>query len=209
MTDYDDARTRLAEQLTRRERVSEATADAIETVPRHEFVPEPRRTDAYTDRPLPIGDDQTISAPHMVAIMTDLLDAEAGDRVLEVGTGRGYHAAVTSEIAGPENVYSVEFGADLAENARETLERTGYGEVSVRQGDGRKGWPEHAPYDAAYFTCAVPDIPEPVIEQVRPGGTILAPVGDWSQTLVRARIGEDGIESRERHGAVRFVSVRG
>ncbi|WP_336345374.1 protein-L-isoaspartate(D-aspartate) O-methyltransferase [Halalkalicoccus ordinarius] len=209
MTDYDDARARLTDQLTRRERISESTAAAIGAVPRHEFVPESRRGEAYADRPLPIGDDQTISAPHMVAIMIDLLDAEEGDRVLEIGTGCGYHAAVTSEVVDPENVYSVEFGEKLAERARETLERVGYGEVSIRQGDGREGWPEHAPYDAAYFTCAVPEIPDAVVEQVRPGGTVLAPVGDWSQKLIEARVGERGIESRERRGAVRFVSIRG
>jgi protein-L-isoaspartate(D-aspartate) O-methyltransferase len=209
MTDYDDARARLADQLTRRERISESTADAIGAVPRHEFVPESRRDGAYADRPLPIGEDQTISAPHMVAIMTELLDVEQGDRVLEIGTGCGYHAAVTSEVVDPENVYSVEFGEDLAERARETLDRVGYGEVSVRQGDGREGWPEHAPYDAAYFTCAVPEIPDAVVEQIRPGGVILAPVGDWSQELIEARVGEEGIDSRERRGAVRFVSIRG
>jgi protein-L-isoaspartate(D-aspartate) O-methyltransferase len=228
MTDYDDARARLADQLTRRERISEETAAAIRAVPRHEFVPESRRDGAYADRPLPIGDDQTISAPHMVAIMTELLDVEEGDRVLEIGTGCGYHAAVTSEIVSPENVrrtkndrranrnpersggvYSVEFGEDLAERARETLDRVGYGEVSIRQGDGREGWPEHAPYDAAYFTCAVPEIPDAVVDQVRPGGVILAPVGDWSQELIEARVGEEGIDSRERRGAVRFVSIRG
>lgn len=209
MTDYDDARTALADRLTRRERISEETAAAIEAVPRHEFVPDSRRRDAYADRPLPIGDDQTISAPHMVAIMTELLDAGAGDRVLEIGTGCGYHAAVTSEVVGPESVYSVEFGEELAERARETLGRLGYDGIDVRTGDGREGWPEHAPYDAAYFTCAVPEIPDAVVEQVRPGGTVLAPVGDWSQELVRVRVGEEGIESRERHGAVRFVSIRG
>jgi protein-L-isoaspartate(D-aspartate) O-methyltransferase len=207
---YASEREALADRLARRERIDdESTIEAMKAVPRHEFVPESRRGDAYADRPLPIGDDQTISAPHMVAIMTDLLDVEAGDRVLEVGTGCGYHAAVTAEVVGAGNVYSVEFGADLAGRARETLEATGYGDVNVRQGDGREGWPEGAPYDAAYFTCAVPEIPGPVIEQVRPGGTILAPVGDWSQKLIRARVGEDGVDSRERHGGVRFVSVRG
>ncbi|MDL5362010.1 protein-L-isoaspartate(D-aspartate) O-methyltransferase [Halalkalicoccus sp. NIPERK01] len=207
--DYEAAREELADRLARREGLSEPTIAAMKAVPRHAFVPESRRGSAYADRPLPIGDDQTISAPHMVAIMTDLLGVEAGDSVLEIGTGCGYHAAVTSEVVGPENVYSVEFSSDLAGRARETLERIGYGRVGIRQGDGRAGWPENAPYEAAYFTCAVPEIPDDVAEQVRSGGTVLAPVGEFSQRLVRARVGDEGIAEREAHGAVRFVSIRG
>jgi protein-L-isoaspartate(D-aspartate) O-methyltransferase len=206
---HEAARGALVDRLARREGLSESTIAAMKAVPRHEFVPSDRRDDAYADRPLPIGDDQSISAPHMVAIMTDLLGVEAGDSVLEVGTGCGYHAAVTSEVVDPESVFSVEFSPELAEQARETLERIGYGDISIREGDGREGWPEGAPYDAAYVTCAVPEIPAAVVDQVRSGGVILAPVGDWSQTLVRARIGEDAVAERETHGAVRFVSVRG
>lgn len=206
---YEEEREALADRLARREELSEGTVDAMKAVPRHEFVPDARKDDAYADRPLPIGDDQTISAPHMVAIMTDLLEVGPGDRVLEIGTGCGYHAAVTAEVVGAENVFSVEFGEELAERARETLERIGYGEVNVRQGDGREGWPEGAPYDAAYFTCAVPEIPGAVVEQVREGGTVLAPVGDGVQRLVRARVGDGGIAERESHGGVRFVTVRG
>lgn len=206
---YEDEREALVDRLARSEGLSGSTTNAMKAVPRHEFVPESRRGAAYADRPLPIGDDQTISAPHMVVIMADLLAAESGDSVLEIGTGCGYHAAVTAEMVGAETFYSVEFSERLASRARETLERIGYGAVSVRTGDGRNGWPEHAPYDAAYFTCAVPDIPEPVIEQVRAGGTILAPVGRRSQDLVHACVGEHGIENRETHGRVRFVSIRG
>lgn len=206
---YEDEREVLVDRLTRREGLAESTAAAMKTVPRHEFIPESRRGAAYADRPLPIGDDQTISAPHMVAIMADLLCVSAGDRVLEIGTGCGYHAAVTAEMVDAENLYSVEFSENLAGRARETLTRIGYGAVNIRQGDGRGGWPEHAPYDAAYFTCAVPEIPEDAIEQVREGGTVLAPVGDYSQDLVRAHVGEGGVESRETHGRVRFVSIRG
>ncbi|ADJ16286.1 protein-L-isoaspartate(D-aspartate) O-methyltransferase [Halalkalicoccus jeotgali] len=205
---YEDEREALADRLARCEGLSEATVAAMKAVPRHVFVPEPRRNDAYADRPLPIGDGQTISAPHMVAIMTELLDVESGDRVLEIGTGCGYHAAVTAEVVGAESVFSVEFSPDLADNARRTLERIGYGEISIRQGDGREGWPEGAPYDAAYLTCAVPEIPAPVLEQVRDGGTIVAPVGTDGQRLVRARVGPDGIAARTTHGAVRFVTVR-
>jgi len=205
--DFAAARDRLADRL--RERVDdERVVEALRTVPRHEFVPEGRREAAYRDSPLPIGEGQTISAPHMVAIMADLLDLQRGDTVIEVGTGCGYHAAVTAELVGPANVYSVEYHASLADAARERLDRLGYGDVSVRFGDGREGWPDHAPYDRAYLTCAAPELPDPVLEQVRPGGTVLAPVGTGRQTLVRARRRADGSLERETHGGVRFVRMQ-
>lgn len=206
---HQKEREALVDRLARRENLSKGTTKAMKAVQRHEFVPDSQQDNAYADRPLPIGDDQTISAPHMVAIMTELLDVDEGDSVLEIGTGCGYHAAATAELVGAKNLFSVEFSGDLAERARETLERIGDGAVSIQEGDGRRGWPEHAPYDAAYFTCAIPEIPESVIEQVREDGTVLAPVGERSQRLVRARIGDRGIEERETHGAVRFVSIRG
>ncbi|WP_276270529.1 protein-L-isoaspartate(D-aspartate) O-methyltransferase [Haloarcula litorea] len=206
--DPDDARERLVQRL-RNTRVDDgAVLDAMRTVPRHEFVPEQRRRDAYDDRPLPIGQDQTISAPRMVGMMAELLNLEPGDRVLEIGTGRGYHAAVTAELVGPDHVHSVEYHDELAELARATLAETGYGDVSVRAGDGREGWPDHAPYDRAYLTCAAPEFPEAVVEQVRPGGLLLAPIGSHSQTLVRARRRADGSLDREDHGAVRFVPLQ-
>lgn len=183
--------------------------EALESVPRHAFVPPNRRESAYEDRPLPIGDGQTISAPHMVAIMADELALEQGTDVLEIGTGRGYHAAVTAEIVGEEHVYSVEYSDELAEEAREQLARVGYDDVSVRTGDGREGWPEHAPYDAAYFTCAAAEFPPPVVEQVRPGGQLLAPIGTGFQTLVEATKRADGSLERTDHGGVRFVKMRG
>jgi len=205
--DHEAARDRLAERLARREELSEATVEAIRSVPRHEFVPPAQQSAAYDDRPLPIGRDQTISAPHMVAVMTELLDAERGDRVLEIGTGCGYHAAVTAELVGDGNVYSVEYHDELAGSARERLDRLGY-EVGVRVGDGREGWPGHAPYDAAYLTCAARELPPAVVEQVREGGTALAPIGETRQELIRARVGPDGVAERERHGGVRFVTMR-
>ncbi|WP_137288048.1 protein-L-isoaspartate(D-aspartate) O-methyltransferase [Natronorubrum halophilum] len=183
--------------------------EALESVPRHVFVPPVRRDRAYEDRPLPIGDGQTISAPHMVAIMADVLDPEPGESVLEIGTGCGYHAAVTAELVGEENVYSVEYSDDLAEDARKRLASVGYDGVSVRASDGREGWAEHAPYDAVYFTCAAATFPSPVVEQVRSGGQLLAPIGTGFQTLVEATKREDGNLDRTEHGGVRFVEMRG
>jgi len=204
----EERRDRLVDRLTDREALDPATEAAMRAVPRHEFVPENRREQAYADRPLPIGEGQTISAPHMVAIMTGLLDVSAGDRVLEIGTGCGYHAAVTAEVVGPENVYSVEYHDRLAGRARETLAATGYGAVSVRAGDGRGGWPDHAPYDAAYLTCAASEFPPAVLDQVRVGGVALGPIGDDNQVLVRLRKRDDGSVDRERHGHVRFVPLK-
>lgn len=205
-------RARLVEHLERRDRVTDpATLEALGTVPRHEFVSPKHRDAAYDDRPLSIGENQTVSAPHMVGIMSDLLALASDDRVLEIGTGCGYHAAVTAELAGA--VYSVEYHAELARRARERLTELGY-DVAVRIGDGQEGWSEHAPYDAAYLTCAAPDLPEPIVEQVRPGGRIVAPVeersvlGRTEQTLVRAKKHADGSLEREEHGGVRFVSMQ-
>jgi protein-L-isoaspartate(D-aspartate) O-methyltransferase len=205
---FEQRRNELVDRLVARENLDPATEAAMRTVPRHEFVPAGRREGAYADRPLPIGEGQTISAPHMVAIMTDLLALDPGEEALEIGTGCGYHAAVTAEVVGPEHVYSVEYHDELAERARETLARTGYGEVSVRAGDGRAGWPEHAPFDAAYLTCAASDFPRAVVEQVRTSGVLLGPLGDGRQVLVHARKQEDGSLERDRHGHVRFVPLK-
>lgn len=206
--DRAERRDRLIDRL--RERVDdERVIDAMAAVPRHEFVPDNEQRNAYADRPLPIGEDQTISAPHMVAIMADLLEVDPGTRVLEIGTGCGYHAAVTAELVGPEHVYSVEYHENLARAARRRLADLGYGEISVRAGDGHDGWAEHALYDRAYLTCAAPDFPEAVGEQVRPGGTLLAPLGQGRQTLVKARKNADGTLDRESHGGVRFVEMQG
>ncbi|PSQ44050.1 protein-L-isoaspartate O-methyltransferase [Halobacteriales archaeon QS_9_68_42] len=206
--DFEIRRERMVESLAESGRIErDSTVSAMETVPRHEFVPEGRRDDAYADRPLPIGANQTISAPHMVGIMCDLLELGAGDEVLEVGTGCGYHAAVVAEIVGDGNVHSVEYVERLAESARRRLSDLGYN-VAVRVGDGREGWPEHAPYDAAYLTCATASLPDAVVEQLQAGGRIVAPVGTTRQTLVKATRTTDGLE-RESHGAVRFVRMQG
>jgi len=208
--DWAAERASMVDRLVDAGRIDdERVAAALRAVPRHEFVPEPRREHAYADRPLPIGDDQTISAPHMVGIMAELLALSPGESLLEVGTGCGYHAAVTAELVGAEHVHSVEYSEPLAERARDTLARLGYGDVSVRVGDGREGWPEHAPYDAAYLTCAAPEFPPAVVEQVRPEGRLLAPIGTRNQTLVAARRRPDGSLAQTDHGGVRFVRMRG
>lgn len=205
--DFQTRRERLIDRLHDRGRIEHPeTVEAMKAVPRHEFVPESRRDSAYADRPLPIGAGQTISAPHMVGVMCDLLELDAGETVLEIGTGCGYHAAVTAEIVGDGNVYTVEYVEELAEQARKRFDRLGY-DVNVRVGDGWKGWPEHAPYDASYLTCAAPELPDPVVEQLRVGGRIVGPIGDARQELVRAFRREDGLE-RETHGGVRFVRMQ-
>lgn len=211
---HREERERLVARLLDRGRIErEATADALRAVPRHAFVPPGYQDQAYADRPLPIGADQTISAPHMVGRMVDLLDLTPDDRVLEIGTGCGYHAAVTAEIA--NKVQSVEYHASLAREARERLSELGYENVGVHVGDGRDGYPEGAPYDAAYLTCAASDVPEAIVDQVTTGGVIVAPIetgsllGRRPQTLVRAVEQPDGSLSRERYGNVRFVRMQG
>jgi protein-L-isoaspartate(D-aspartate) O-methyltransferase len=204
--DPDAARRRMVDRLRTGGRVDdERVLEALAAVPRHEFVPEGRRSAAYRDAPLPIGHGQTISAPHMVGIVCELLELAPGDRVLEVGTGCGYHAAVTAELVGAGNVYSVEYEPALAESARDRIGRLGY-QVHVRQGDGREGWPEHAPYDAAYLTCAAEVTPPAVVEQTE--GYVVAPVGRGTQRLVRLLADGGEVRDRETHGRVRFVEMR-
>mgnify|MGYP000200478435 CR=1 FL=1 len=209
--EHTEARRALVERLRRRGYVeSDRVADALRAVPRHEFVPGGVRAHAYDDRPLSIGNDQTVSAPHMVALMCELLDPAPDDAVLEVGTGCGYHAAVTAELLSDGHVYSVEYDGDLATDARGTLGRLDYADrVSIRVGDGREGWPEHAPFDGAYVTCAVPSVPDAIRAQLRSGGRIVAPVGDVHQTLVVLEKRADGSFDRSDHGGVRFVRIRG
>lgn len=176
---------RLIESL--RNYVSDRVVEAMSRVPRELFVPDELRPMAYEDRPLPIGHGQTISAPHMVAIMCDLLDLHEGMKVLEVGGGCGYHAAVMAELVGPSgHVYSVERIPELVEMARRNLERAGYRNVSMILGDGTLGYSEQAPYDRISVAASAPDIPEPLKEQLRPGGRMVIPVGSYSQDLLVA-----------------------
>jgi protein-L-isoaspartate(D-aspartate) O-methyltransferase len=204
---HETARDRMVDGLRDRGRVTdERVLAAMRAVPRHEFVPASRRDAAYEDRPLPIGEGQTVSAPHMVGMMCELLDLSPGDRVLEIGTGCGYHAAVTAELAGA--VYSVEYHESLAREARDRLDRLGY-DVAIRVGDGHRGWPERAPFDACYLTCAARSVPEALLDQLREPGRWLGPIGDRRQTLVMVERGADGSLTRSEHGGVRFVPMQG
>ena len=179
---------------------------ALRAVPRHAFVPAPLADEAYTDHPLPIGEDQTISQPYIVAVMTELAAGAPGARVLEIGTGSGYQAAVLAEL-GCE-VYSIEIVEPLAKSAAVRLERLGYNRVRVRAGDGYLGWPEAAPFQAILITAAPPRIPEPLLEQLAIGGRLIAPVGTSAQQLTVVEKKADGLESRAVLD-VRFVPMTG
>ncbi len=179
--------------------------DAMRTVPRHAFVPERLREQAYLDMPLPIGHNQTISQPFVVAAMTQLLEPGNDDRVLEVGTGSGYQAAVLAELV--REVYTVEIVPELGRRAARTLKRLGYENVHVLIGDGYKGWPGKAPFDGIIVTAAPEDIPEPLVEQLKPGGRMVIPVGPVHamQYLTIAIKNEDGTLDKREAMPVRFV----
>ncbi len=183
-----------------------AVLAAMGRVPRHAFVPEHLREHAYRDGPLPIGDRQTISQPYIVAVMTELAQIDETSRVLEIGTGSGYQAAVLDEVAG--SVYSIEIVETLAIRARETLRRLGYDSIALRHGDGYRGWPEAAPFDAILVTAAPPVVPKPLLDQLREGGRLVIPVGDSFQELEVHTRTSAGIE-RDRVFAVRFVPMTG
>lgn len=180
---------------------------AMRSVPRHLFCNPPGHAEAYRDHPLPIGEDQTISQPYMVAVMTQLLRLTGSERVLEIGTGSGYQTAILAELAA--EVYSVERIAVLAERARETLASQGYANVRVEVGDGTLGWPEHAPYDRIICGAAGPDVPEAWIDQLVDGGRIVMPVGrSEGQMLVTVEKTDRRVTRRE-FCAVRFVRLIG
>ena len=194
---------------TGRERLDPRTLAALRAVPRHEFVPADLRDRAYENRPQPIGDGQTISQPFVVALMTDLLELDDGDVVLEIGTGSGYQAAVLAELA--RQVYSIEIIESLGRSAAALLERLGYDNVEVSVGDGYHGWPERAPFDAVIITAAAGEIPPPLIEQLKPGGRLVAPVasGPMVEQLTLLTKNEAGeIHTRELL-PVRFVPLTG
>jgi protein-L-isoaspartate(D-aspartate) O-methyltransferase len=169
-------RDMVANQLRARGIANQAVLSAMGRVPRHEFVPTLLRRLAYSDRPLPIGHDQTISQPYIVAFMTEALKPAPTDKVLEIGTGSGYQAAVLAELVA--EVYTIEIVPSLGERARADLARLKYGNVHVRIGDGYEGWPAHAPFDAIIVTCSPEHVPRPLVEQLRDGGRMIIPVGN-------------------------------
>lgn len=207
----DEIRAEVSEtwQYTGRAALSARVLDAFAEVPRHAFLPDALRAAAYINRPLPIGQGQTISQPYIVALMTDLLDPEPDDIVLEIGTGSGYQAAVLAKLV--KQIYSLEIVATLAEEASERLRNLGYGNVEVRQGDGHAGWPEHAPFDAIIVTAAAPEIPPALIEQLKPGGRLLIPVGNRysGQDLLLIEKDQHGRMSRKSVLPVIFVPLTG
>ena len=205
---YDSARERMVEtQLERRGITDIKVLYAMRKVPRHLFVPEPLRSRAYEDCPLPIGESQTISQPYMVALMTQALELKNTDIVLEIGTGSGYQTAVLAEIV--EEVYSIERIHSLLFNARKALDEIGYRNVITKNFDGTYGWKEKSPFDAIIVTAGSPEIPHPLIEQLAIGGRLIIPVGDSSsQILKRVRKKENEIEIEELCGCV-FVKLIG
>jgi protein-L-isoaspartate(D-aspartate) O-methyltransferase len=206
----DELRMQMVEGLEREGYIqSRAVKAAMSEVPRELFVPDAYRAYAYLDTPLEIGHGQTISAPHMVAMMLELLEIERNSVVLEVGGGLGYHAAVASRVAKNGMIYSVEIIPELAEEARRRLNMCGCENVEVHVGDGGSGLPEKAPFDRIMMACAAPAIPEPLTEQLKYGGKIVAPIGEPElQTLVLGVKSGDVIR-KANHGYCRFVPMRG
>lgn len=198
----------IKEQLTARGIRDPRVLAAMRSVPRHAFVPEDLRAYAYDDRPLPIGYGQTISQPYIVAYMTEKLRPDPTDRILEIGTGSGYQAAVLAELV--KEVYTIEIVESLAKRAAKVLKELGYNNVTVRAGDGYRGWPEHAPFDGIIVTAAPDHVPAPLPEQVKEGGWLVIPVGSWagiqSLKIFRKRYGELRLESEL---PVRFVPMTG
>lgn len=217
--DYERQRAQLLREIERDVSDTSAYLDtgalaprvmrALQAVPRHEFVPQAERGHAYENRPLPIGYGQTISQPYIVAIMTELLQLEPNDRVLEIGTGSGYQAAVLAELA--QHVYSIEIIDGLAKRARAVLDRLGYQRVQTRVGDGYYGWEDQAPFDAIIVTAAADHVPPPLLRQLKPGGRMLIPVGSrfmTQQLVLVEKAGDDSVATRLLL-PVRFVPLTG
>ena len=212
---YEAERAALIDEVRRYARmdrpsgIDEKVLQAMMRVERHEFVPPNTRGDAYANHPLPIGHGQTLSQPDIVALMPDLLRLSSGDAVLEVGTGSGYPAAVLAELV--KRVYSIEIVEPLAVQVKERLARLEYDNIETRLGDGYFGWPEHAPFDAIIVTAAAGHVPPPLIQQLRPGGRMVIPVGGPFQVqyLLLVEKDEQGEVSSRQVTAVRFVPLTG
>ena len=216
---FDAARHRMVEEVlldaaetstySGRAALSPSVVAAMEKVERHRFVPDALATVAYLNRPLPIGYGQTISQPFIVALMTDLMQVKAGDRVLEIGTGSGYQAAVLAEIAG--SVYSIEIVEPLGKQAGERLKSLGYRNVQTRVGDGYYGWPEAAPFDAIIVTAAASHVPPALIRQLKPSGRMMIPLGTqfMTQYLMLVEKQQDGTVTNRQILPVAFVPLTG
>ena len=207
---YQEQRERMVRTQIEARRVKDPEVlAAMSRVPRHLFVPAEYRSQAYADHPLPIGLGQTISQPFIVAFMTELLDLEPGDRVFELGTGSGYQAAVASEVAG--EVFTMEIYGQLARSAQARLKKLGFTRVHVREGDGYHGWREEAPFDGIIVTAAADHIPPPLLEQLRPGGRLIIPLGSpfSVQQLVLVTKDREGAISERAVIPVRFVPLLG
>ena len=209
--DFAQQRERMViETIERRGITEENVLQAMRAIPRHVFVSENQRDHAYGDYPLPIGYGQTISQPYIVALMTELLELSEGDKVLEIGTGSGYQAAILAEIPGVV-VYTIEIIPELAESARERLESLNYTQVHCKQGDGYYGWPEHSPFDAIIVTAAPDHVPQLLVEQLANGGRMVVPIGrpGGYQTLWKFVKGPDGELQAFNMGGVAFVPFTG
>jgi protein-L-isoaspartate(D-aspartate) O-methyltransferase len=205
---FDNSRVRMVEdQIKGRGVKDQAVLKAVSTVKRELFVPEKYRDLAYSDRPLPIGHNQTISQPYIVAYMTEQLQVEKHQKVLEIGTGSGYQAAILAELA--NHVFTIEIIPELAEGAEKVLHENKYSNITVRTGDGYKGWPEEAPFDRIMVTAAPEEIPEALVEQLAQGGRMIIPVGAnlFMQYLWMIKKDKDGIVTKEKILPVRFVPM--
>lgn len=204
---YIKARHQMVEtQMKRRGILNPEVLRIMGKVPRHEFVPLLYRWQSYNDHPLPIGKGQTISQPYIVALMTELLDPEPTDRILEIGTGSGYQASILAELV--DTVYTIEIIPALAKSAEEAFKRLGYSNIQVKAGDGYLGWPEAAPFDGIIVTAAPPYLPQPLVEQLKKGGKLVIPVGDIYQELKVYTKTEGGIETKDII-PVQFVPMTG
>jgi protein-L-isoaspartate(D-aspartate) O-methyltransferase len=208
VSDFASERQRMVrEQLMSRGIHDERVLAAMSKVPREEFVPADERAAAYTDNPLPIGYDQTISQPYIVAFMTEQLHPKPSDRVLEVGTGSGYQAAILAELV--SEVYSIDIVEPLAKSAEATLQRLGYKNVQLKASDGYKGWPENAPFDAITVTCAPDRVPRPLTDQLKEGGRMIIPVGDRFAQELYLLEKKNGQLKQSATLPVRFVPMTG
>lgn len=208
MKDFTMERNRMVEeQLASRDITDPRVLNAMRSVPRHRFV-EPGQEDlAYTDQPLPIGWQQTISQPYIVALMTQALELSPEDKVLEIGTGSGYQAAVLAELA--RTVYTIEKVESLLQRAQAILETLGYDNIVSKLHNGTQGWPEHAPYDVIMVTAGAPEIPRPLLDQMKEGGKMVIPVGDQTLQEMLRVTRQNGNVQMEKIGGCRFVPLRG